>query len=105
MECGLRMDNDEGAVEDRAQEKADKYHSARVVLQAGLRRQQGMEWWTAHVSFITGWKMTTNEKAWEANLTELGIAKPKHKTILQRAADAFGSMTDARMGAGDGSIT
>eukprot|EP00961_Rhodomonas_salina_P119101 1602889-Rhodomonas_salina.3 len=38
VEFGLLMDIDEVAVEERAKEKEAKYHSARVVLRAGLRR-------------------------------------------------------------------
>eukprot|EP00961_Rhodomonas_salina_P142783 1922120-Rhodomonas_salina.1 len=39
VECGLRMDNDAGNVEMRTIEKEEKYHSARVVLRAGLRQE------------------------------------------------------------------
>eukprot|EP00961_Rhodomonas_salina_P132672 1785920-Rhodomonas_salina.1 len=95
MECCLRTDNDEGAIEELAEEKEDK--------------ARGLDWNVLHVSFITGWKTSMDEEKWEQNLTLLGIAMPKHRDILQRAADAalraFGSMTDARMGASDTSIT
>eukprot|EP00961_Rhodomonas_salina_P203968 2752213-Rhodomonas_salina.1 len=109
MECGLRTDNDEGAIEEWAEEKEDKYHLARTLLQAGLRTARGLGWNVRHVSFITGWKTSMDKNKWEENLTLLGIALPKHKGILQRAADAalrsFGSMTDAHMGASDTGIT
>eukprot|EP00961_Rhodomonas_salina_P111088 1494810-Rhodomonas_salina.1 len=67
------MDNDAGDVEMCAIEKEEKYHSARVVLRAGLRRERGLGWHTGHLSFIAGWKTTMNESAWAENLTQLGI--------------------------------
>lgn len=84
MECWLQMDNDEGAVEERLEEKCTKYHSARVVLRAGLRLERELKWKT-HLSFIAGWKTTMNEKEWHANLTTLGIATAKQGKILQWA--------------------
>eukprot|EP00961_Rhodomonas_salina_P005728 77309-Rhodomonas_salina.1 len=62
MECCLRTDNDEGAIEERAEEKEDKYHSARTLLLAGLRRARGLGWNVRHVSFITGWKTSMDEE-------------------------------------------
>eukprot|EP00961_Rhodomonas_salina_P251957 3406068-Rhodomonas_salina.1 len=56
MECCLRKDNDEGAIEERAEEKEEKYHSARTLLQLGLRKALGLDWNVKHVLFITGWK-------------------------------------------------
>eukprot|EP00961_Rhodomonas_salina_P069631 934692-Rhodomonas_salina.1 len=110
VECGRRMDNDAGDVEMCAIEKEEpEYHSARVVLRAGLRRERGLGWHAGHLSFITGWKTTINESTWAENLTQLGIQTVRHRRGLQRSAEAvlraFGSMTDARMGAGDGSVT
>eukprot|EP00961_Rhodomonas_salina_P034233 460748-Rhodomonas_salina.1 len=103
------MDNDEGAVEERAKEKETKYHLARVVLRAGLRRARGLDWHTIHLSFIAGWKTSINKDEWATNLSALGISTTRHKTILQSAAKAalraFWSMTAAQMGAGDCSIT
>eukprot|EP00961_Rhodomonas_salina_P072523 974483-Rhodomonas_salina.2 len=75
VECSgcLRMDNDTGNVEMRAIEKEEKYHSARVVLRAGLRREQGLGWHAGHLSFIAGWKTMINKSTWAENLTQLGI--------------------------------
>eukprot|EP00961_Rhodomonas_salina_P243582 3291753-Rhodomonas_salina.2 len=109
LECGLRMDNDEGAIEERALQKTAKYRSARVQLRAGMRQDKGSEWHVTHVSFIAGWKTSMNEAKWAANLATLGIPPAKHDKILQRAAEAvlkaFGSLSDALMGAGGSDIT
>eukprot|EP00961_Rhodomonas_salina_P069629 934691-Rhodomonas_salina.1 len=74
-----------------------------------MRRDRGCEWHVTHVSFIAGWKTSMNEAEWAANLTTLGIPPAKHDKILQRAAEAvlkaFGSLSDARMGAGGSDIT
>eukprot|EP00961_Rhodomonas_salina_P215887 2916366-Rhodomonas_salina.1 len=67
---GLRMDNDEGAIKERAEEKEVKYRSLSL-LQAGLRRERGMSWRALHVSFISGWKTLQTE--WGSNLSLLGI--------------------------------
>eukprot|EP00961_Rhodomonas_salina_P064935 873606-Rhodomonas_salina.1 len=61
------MDNDEGAIEERAKEKEAKYRSSRVLLQAGLRRGLGLAWRARHVSFIVGWKTSLNETEWGTN--------------------------------------
>eukprot|EP00961_Rhodomonas_salina_P065254 877993-Rhodomonas_salina.1 len=99
MECCLRTDNDKGTNEERAEEKEEKDHSARALLLSGLWTVQGLDWNVKHVLFITGWKTSMDKSKWEENLMLLGIALPKHKGILQRAADAalcsFGSRTDA----------
>eukprot|EP00961_Rhodomonas_salina_P125449 1689778-Rhodomonas_salina.5 len=111
MECCLRTDNNEGAIKERAEEKEEKCHSVRKLLLAGLRQVRGLDWNIKHVSFIMGWKTSMDKDNWVENLTLLGITLPKHKGILQRAADtalsrcAFCSMTDVHMGAGDTSIT
>eukprot|EP00961_Rhodomonas_salina_P155703 2096679-Rhodomonas_salina.1 len=70
---GLRMDNDEGAIEERSEEKEEKYRSSRVLLQAGLRLERGLAWRALHVSFIAGWKTLLNETKWGSNLSLLGI--------------------------------
>eukprot|EP00961_Rhodomonas_salina_P263584 3562344-Rhodomonas_salina.2 len=95
-EMGLRMDNDEGAIEERAEEKEAKYRASRVLLQAGLRRERGLAWRARHVSFIAGWKTLLNKNEWGNNLPLLGIPVPKHKSIMQVAVEvvlrAFRSM-------------
>eukprot|EP00961_Rhodomonas_salina_P125224 1687211-Rhodomonas_salina.1 len=60
VQCGLRMDNNAGDVEVQAIEKEEKYHSARVVLLAGLRLELGLGWHAGHLLFIAGWKTTIN---------------------------------------------
>eukprot|EP00961_Rhodomonas_salina_P305416 3941946-Rhodomonas_salina.1 len=82
---GLRMDNNEGAIEERAEEKEAKYRSSRVLLQEGLRLERGLAWRAQHVSFIAGWKTLLNETEWGNNLSLLGIPVPKHKSIMQAA--------------------
>eukprot|EP00961_Rhodomonas_salina_P179684 2424795-Rhodomonas_salina.1 len=72
-EMGLRMDNSEGAIEERLEEKEAKYRSSRVLLQAGLRLERGLAWRARHVSFIAGWKTSLNKTKWGSNLSLLGI--------------------------------
>eukprot|EP00961_Rhodomonas_salina_P040301 541667-Rhodomonas_salina.1 len=76
--CVLRMDNYAGNVEMQAIKKEEKYHSACVVLRAGLRLERGLGWHAGHLSFIAGWKTTINKSAWAENLTQLGIPTVRH---------------------------
>eukprot|EP00961_Rhodomonas_salina_P260191 3516073-Rhodomonas_salina.1 len=78
VECCLRMDNDAGYVEMCSIEKEEKYHSARVVLRAGLRLELGLGWHAGHLSFMAGWKTMINESTWAENLTQLGIQTVRH---------------------------
>eukprot|EP00961_Rhodomonas_salina_P253824 3430295-Rhodomonas_salina.1 len=56
-----------------------------------------------HMSFVVGWKLSLKEDRWYSNLERLGIPEQKRKGVITASVDAalqaFGSMTDARMGA------
>lgn len=47
--CCLLTDNNEGAIKERAEEKKEKYHSARALLQLGLLTVLGLDWNVKHV--------------------------------------------------------